>query len=252
MYTLVIIRHGESTWNKENRFTGWKDVDLSEKGIAEAQKAGKILKEKGYDFNFAYTSRLTRAIKTLNIILDEMNLNWIPVTKEWRLNERHYGELQGLDKAETAEKHGETQVKIWRRSFDIPPPQMPLTNPEHPSQDPRYADVKATDLPSGESLKDTVVRFLPLWVQKISPDIKAEKKVLIAAHGNSLRALMMHVEGIKPSEIMEVNVPTGIPLVYKLDAGMKVISKEYLGDPEDVAKAMAHVAAQGNKQGNKK
>jgi 2,3-bisphosphoglycerate-dependent phosphoglycerate mutase len=248
MYTLVIIRHGESTWNKENRFTGWKDVDLSEKGIAEAQKAGKILKEKGYDFNFAYTSRLTRAIKTLNIILDEMNLNWIPVTKEWRLNERHYGELQGLDKAETAEKHGETQVKIWRRSFDVPPPPMPLTNPEHPSKDPRYADVKPGDLPSGESLKDTVVRFLPLWVQKISPDIKAGKKVLIAAHGNSLRALMMHVEGIKPSDIMEVNVPTGIPLVYNLDASMKVISKEYLGDPEDVAKAMAHVAAQGNKK----
>ena len=247
MYTLVIIRHGESTWNKENRFTGWKDVGLSEKGIAEAQKAGKILKEKGYDFNFAYTSRLTRAIKTLNIILDEMNLNWIPVSKEWRLNERHYGELQGLDKAETADKHGEMQVKIWRRSFDTPPPQMSESNPEHPSKDPRYADVKPMDLPSGESLKDTVVRFLPLWVQKISPDIKAGKKILIAAHGNSLRALMMHIEGIKPSEIMEVNVPTGIPLVYTLDAGMKVISKEYLGDPEDVEKAMAHVAAQGKK-----
>lgn len=248
MYTLVVIRHGESVWNKENRFTGWKDVDLSAKGVAEAQKSGKILQEKGFEFNFAYTSRLTRAIKTLNIILDEMQLQWVPVTKEWRLNERHYGDLQGLDKSETAAKHGEMQVKIWRRSFDTPPPMMALSNPEHPSKDPRYADVKPSELPSGESLKDTVVRFLPLWTQKISPDIKAGKKILIAAHGNSLRALMMHLERLSPTDIMEVNVPTGIPLVYTLDANMKVISKEFLGDAADVEKAMASVAAQGKKK----
>lgn len=248
MYTLVVVRHGESVWNKENRFTGWKDVDLSDKGKEEAQKAGKLLKEKGFQFNFAYTSRLTRAIKTLNFILDEMNLHWLPVTKEWRLNERHYGGLQGLNKAETAEKHGEEQVKIWRRSFDTPPPQMPASDSEHPSHDPRYRDVAAGDLPSGESLKDTVARFLPLWNQKIAPDIKAGKEILIAAHGNSLRALIMHLEGMSPAEIMEVNVPTGIPLVYRLDADMKVTGKEFLGSAEDVAAAMAHVAAQGKKK----
>lgn len=248
MYTLVVVRHGESVWNKENRFTGWKDVDLSDKGKEEAQKAGKLLKEKGFKFNLAYTSRLTRAIKTLNFILDEMNLQWLPVTKEWRLNERHYGGLQGLNKAETAEKHGEEQVKIWRRSFDTPPPQMAPSDSEHPSHDPRYRDVAAAELPSGESLKDTVARFLPLWNQKIAPDIKAGNEILIAAHGNSLRALIMHLEGMSPAEIMEVNVPTGIPLVYRLDADMKVIGKEFLGSAEDVAAAMAHVAAQGKKK----
>lgn len=245
MYTLVVVRHGESLWNQQNRFTGWKDVDLAEKGILEAQKAGKILKEKGYHFNFAYTSRLTRAIKTLNYILDEMKLHWIPVTKEWRLNERHYGDLQGLNKTETAEKHGEEQVKIWRRSYDTPPPQMSRNNPDHPTHDPRYQDVNPEELPSGESLKDTVGRFLPLWSQKITPDLKSGKKILIAAHGNSLRALIMHLEGLSQAEIMEVNVPTGIPLVYKLDENFKIISKEFLGDPEEVAKAMASVAAQG-------
>ena len=248
VYTLVVIRHGESVWNQENRFTGWKDVDLAEKGIAEAQKAGKILKQSGFDFNMAYTSRLTRAIKTLNFILDEMKLQWIPVTKEWRLNERHYGDLQGLNKTETAEKHGEDQVKIWRRSYDTPPPLMSRENSEHPTKDPRYADVPATELPSGESLKDTVARFLPLWNQKISVDIKAGKKILIAAHGNSLRALVMHLEGLSQSEIMEVNIPTGVALVYKLDADFKVLAKEFLGDAEEVAKAMASVAAQGKKK----
>lgn len=248
MYTLVVIRHGESVWNQQNRFTGWKDVDLAEKGITEAQKAGKVLKQYGFEFNMAYTSRLTRAIKTLNYILEEMNLHWIPVTKEWRLNERHYGDLQGLSKTETAEKHGEEQVKIWRRSFDTPPPLMSKDNPEHPVRDPRYADVNPNELPSGESLKDTVARFLPLWNEKISKDIKAGKKILIAAHGNSLRSLMMHLEGLSPAEIMEVNMPTGIPLVYKLDADLKPISKEYLGDAEEVAKAMAAVAAQGKKK----
>ena len=248
MYTLVVVRHGESLWNQQNRFTGWKDVDLAEKGIVEAQKAGKILMEKGYTFDFAYTSRLTRAIKTLNYILDEMKLHWIPVTKEWRLNERHYGDLQGLDKAETAAKHGEDQVKIWRRSFDTPPPAMSKDNPEHPTHDPRYADVNPSELPSGESLKDTVARFLPLWQQKIVKDLKEGKKILIAAHGNSLRALIMHLENISQSDITEVNVPTGIPLVYRLDDNFKVISKEFLGDPEEVAKAMAAVAAQGKKK----
>jgi len=248
VYTLVVVRHGESLWNQQNRFTGWKDVDLAEKGILEAQKAGKILKEKGYDFNMAYTSRLTRAIKTLNYILDEMKLHWIPVTKEWRLNERHYGDLQGLDKAETAAKHGEDQVKIWRRSYDTPPPLMSKSNPEHPTHDPRYKDVNPEELPSGESLKDTVARFLPLWNQKIGPDLEAGKKILVAAHGNSLRSLIMHLENMSQAEIMEVNVPTGIPLVYKLDENLKFISKEFLGDPEEVAKAMASVAAQGKKK----
>lgn len=248
MFTLVVIRHGESSWNKENRFTGWKDVDLSDNGILEAQKAGKILKEKGFTFDLAYTSRLTRAIKTLNIILDEMNLQWIPVVKEWQLNERHYGGLQGLNKAETAEKHGEEQVKIWRRSFDVPPPPMDKSDPDHPSNDPRYSDVNPDELPSGESLKDTVARFLPLWNQKISRDLKAGKKILIAAHGNSIRALVLILEGLSQAEIMETNIPTGIPLVYKLDENFKVISKEYLGSPEDVAAAMSHVAAQGKKK----
>lgn len=248
MYTLVVIRHGESVWNKENRFTGWKDVGLSDKGILEAQKAGKILNEVGLSFDFAYTSRLTRAIKTLNIILDEMNLQWIPVLKEWQLNERHYGSLQGLNKTETAEKHGEEQVKIWRRSYDIRPPLMEKTDPDHPSKDPRYHDVNPNELPSGESLKDTVARFLPLWNQKISMDLKGGKKILIAAHGNSIRALVLHLEGLSPAEIMEVNIPTGIPLVYKLDENFKVLSKEFLGSADDVAAAMAHVASQGKKK----
>lgn len=251
MYTLVVVRHGESEWNKENRFTGWKDVDLSAKGISEAQKAGKILKTMGYDFNYAYTSRLTRAIKTLNYILDEMKLNWIPVSKEWRLNERHYGGLQGLSKTETAEKHGEDQVKIWRRSFDIPPPLMEKTNLDHPSKDPRYLDVDPNELPSGESLKDTVRRFLPLWNQKISSDIKTGKKILIAAHGNSIRALVMHLEGMSPADIMEINIPTGIPLVYQLDENLKVLTKEYLGNQEDVMAAMAHVSSQGKAKDSK-
>lgn len=248
MYTLVIIRHGESVWNQENRFTGWKDVDLAAKGVQEAQKAGKILKEKGFKFNLAYTSRLTRAIKTLNFILDEMQLQWIPVHKEWRLNERHYGDLQGLNKTETADKHGEEQVKIWRRSYDTPPPAMNRENTEHPSKDPRYADVDPNELPSGESLKDTVARFLPLWNQSIRTDIKKGNQILIAAHGNSLRALIMHLEGLSPAEIMEVNVPTGIALVYTLDENFKVLGKEFLGDADEVAKAMAHVAAQGKKK----
>ncbi len=227
-FKLVVIRHGESTWNLENRFTGWQDVDLSPTGITEAQKAGKLLVAKGFAFDLAYTSRLTRAIKTLNIILDEMDLAWIPVTKEWRLNERHYGALQGLDKAETAAKHGDAQVKIWRRSYDTRPPQMPATDINHPNHDLRYEDVLPNELPSGESLKDTVARVLPLWNSKITKDILAGKKVLIAAHGNSLRALIQYLENLSPEEILETNVPTGIPLIYELDENLKVCSKAYL------------------------
>jgi 2,3-bisphosphoglycerate-dependent phosphoglycerate mutase len=223
-------------------------VDLAPKGVSEAQKAGKILKEKGFFFDLAYTSRLTRAIRTLNFILDEMSLQWIPVTKDWRLNERHYGGLQGLNKTETAEKFGEDQVKIWRRSYDTPPPVMEAQHPDHPSKDPRYADVKAADIPLSESLKDTVARFLPLWNEKIKGDIIAGKKIIIAAHGNSLRSLVMHLEKMTPEQIMEVNMPTGIPLVYKLDEKFDVISKEFLGDPEAVAAAMASVAQQGAKK----
>lgn len=253
MFTLVVVRHGESVWNQENRFTGWVDVDLAAKGVAEAQKAGKILLEKKLTFDMAYTSRLTRAIKTLNFILDEMNLQWIPVTKEWRLNERHYGGLQGLNKTETAEKHGEAQVKIWRRSFDTPPPLVDKNDPHFPGHDPRYKDVPENELPRGEALKDTVARFLPLWNQRISKDILEGKKLLIAAHGNSIRSLVMHLEDMSPEEIMEVNIPTGVPLLYTLEkaatkSGFKVLKKEYLGNAEDIAAAMAHVAAQGKKK----
>lgn len=247
-FPLVIVRHGESVWNKENRFTGWKDVDLSEKGILEAQKAGKNLAELHLKFDLAYTSSLTRAIKTLNFILDQMNLNWLPVIKDWRLNERHYGGLTGLDKAETAAKHGEAQVKIWRRSFDIPPPQMDRTNPDHPSNDPRYQHVPPQSLPSGESLKDTAARFMPLWNEQISKDILSGKKVLIVAHGNSLRALVQHLEHLSPEQIMEVNMPTGIPLMYELDEKLNVLGKKFIGDPETVKKAMESVANQGKKK----
>ena len=248
MHQLVIVRHGESVWNQENRFTGWKDVELSEKGIKEAEKAGKNLLEQKFEFDVAYTSCLTRAIKTLNCILSEMKMNWLPVIKDWRLNERHYGELQGLDKSETAAKHGEAQVKIWRRSYDTPPPPMSTSNPEHPCHDPRYKNVNPQQLPSGESLKDTVARFLPLWNEQISKDILVGKKVLIAAHGNSLRALIQHLEGLTPDQIMEVNMPTGIPLVYELDGNLKVISKRFIGDADEVAKAMEAVANQGKKK----
>jgi 2,3-bisphosphoglycerate-dependent phosphoglycerate mutase len=250
VYTLVVVRHGESVWNQENRFTGWVDVDLAAKGVAEAQKAGKVLAEKKLTFDMAYTSRLTRA---LNFILDEMKLQWIPVTKEWRLNERHYGGLQGLNKAETAEKHGEAQVKIWRRSFDTPPPLVDKNDPNFPGHDPRYKDVPENELPRGEALKDTAARFMPLWSQKISKDILEGKKLLIAAHGNSIRSLVMLLEELSPDEIMEVNIPTGIPFMYTLEkastkSGFKVLKKEFLGDAEEVASAMAQVAAQGKKK----
>lgn len=247
-FQLVVVRHGESVWNQENRFTGWKDVDLSPKGIAEAQKAGKSLRDLNLKFDLAFTSCLTRAIKTLNYILDEMHLNWLPVTKDWRLNERHYGDLQGLDKAETAAKHGEDQVKIWRRSFNTPPPMMSLDNPQHPIHDPRYKNVNAQELPSGESLKDTAARFMPLWNNIISKEILSGKNVLIVAHGNSLRALIQHLEHLSPEAIMEVNMPTGIPLMYKLDQNLKVLEKSFIGDEETVKKAMESVANQGKKK----
>jgi len=247
-HKLVIVRHGESIWNQENRFTGWKDVDLSEKGRAEAQKAGKLLLEQKFDFDLAYTSSLTRAIKTLNFILDEMHLNWLPVIKDWRLNERHYGDLQGLNKSETAAKHGEEQVKIWRRSYDTPPPMMDLKNPEHPIHDRRYKNVDPQILPSGESLKDTVARFLPLWSDKISKDILSGKNVLIVAHGNSLRSLIQHLENLTPEQIMEVNMPTGIPMMYELDQNLKVVTKKFIGDADEVARAMDAVVNQGKKK----
>lgn len=251
-YKLVIVRHGESLWNQENRFTGWKDVDLSEKGRTEAQKAGKSLlqlqKDLQFEFDIAYTSSLTRAIKTLNIILSETNQNWLPVIKDWRLNERHYGQLQGLNKSETAAKHGEDQVKIWRRSYDVRPPLMEANDSEHPANDSRYKNIEAKLLPSGESLKDTVARFLPLWNEKIAPDILSGKNVLIAAHGNSLRALIQHLEKMTPDQIMEVNMPTGIPMMYELDQNLNVLSKKFIGDPAEVAKAMETVAQQGKKK----
>ncbi|WP_413560501.1 2,3-diphosphoglycerate-dependent phosphoglycerate mutase [Bdellovibrio sp. HCB209] len=245
MYKLVLIRHGESVWNQENRFTGWQDVDLSEKGRAEAAKGGKALNDKGFKFDVAYTSVLKRAIKTLNFVLDEIDQVWLPVHKDWRLNERHYGALQGLNKAETAARHGEEQVKIWRRSYDVMPPAMENNDPRHPSHDPRYKNVPASLLPSTESLKETVARFLPLWNETIAPKIKSGQKVLIVAHGNSLRALMQHLENMTPDQIMGVNMPTGIPLVYELDKDLKVIGKEFVGDPEEVKAAMEAVANQG-------
>jgi len=242
----VIIRHGESLWNQENRFTGWQDVDLATKGREEALRGGSALKDRGFVFDVAYTSVLKRAIHTLDIVLNQLDLVWIPVLKDWRLNERHYGGLQGLNKAETAALHGEEQVKIWRRSYDVPPPAMPESDPRHPSHDPRYKNVSPGLLPHCESLKDTARRFLPLWEDEISKVITNDKKrVLIVAHGNSLRALIQHLEGLTPEQIMEVNMPTGIPLVYKLDAQFKVIGKEFVGDPEEVKKAMEAVANQG-------
>jgi 2,3-bisphosphoglycerate-dependent phosphoglycerate mutase len=245
MYKVVLLRHGESDWNRENRFTGWTDVDLSEKGLGEAKAAGQLLKAEGFTFDFAYTSVLKRAIRTLWISLDEMELQWIPVHRNWRLNERHYGALQGLNKAETAAKFGEQQVKIWRRSYDIPPPPLEKSDERFPGHDRRYSDMLPTDLPLTECLKDTVVRFLPMWHDTIAPTIKTGKRVIIAAHGNSLRALVKYLDNIPDSEIVELNIPTGIPLVYELDASLKPIKHYYLGDQAAIAAAMNAVANQG-------
>lgn len=245
MHQLVVVRHGESVWNKENRFTGWQDVDLSDKGRAEARQAGIALKNRGFQFDVAYTSVLKRAIKTLDAILEELDQVWLPVHKEWRLNERHYGALQGLDKAETAARHGEAQVKIWRRSYDTPPPLMDLEDPRHPRFDARYKRVPLNELPSCESLQATVQRFLPLWKATLAPAIQRGERILIAAHGNSLRALMQHLENMTPEAIMEVNMPTGIPLLYELDENLQVRGREFIGDPEQVKAAMLAVANQG-------
>jgi 2,3-bisphosphoglycerate-dependent phosphoglycerate mutase len=248
MTKLVLIRHGESTWNKKNRFTGWTDVELSDKGRQEALEGGRVLKAEGYTFDVAYTSVLRRAIHTLWTVLDEMELAWIPVYRSWRLNERHYGALQGLNKAETAAKFGEDQVKIWRRSYDIPPPALTPDDQRYPGHDPRYRGLTAEELPLTECLKDTVARFLPLWHETIAPAIQGGQKVLIAAHGNSLRALVKYLDHIPEKDIVELNIPTGMPLVYELDDDLKPLNRYYLGDPEKVKAAMDAVAAQGKKK----
>jgi 2,3-bisphosphoglycerate-dependent phosphoglycerate mutase len=244
----VLLRHGQSIWNKENRFTGWTDVDLTDRGREEALEAGRLLKEGGYIVDLAYTSVLKRAIRTLWIALDVMDLMWIAEEKSWRLNERHYGALQGLNKAETTAKHGETQVKIWRRSYDIPPPPLTPGDPRHPSRDPRYQGLSPSDLPLTESLKDTVTRFLPYWHGTIAPAITSGKRVIIAAHGNSLRALVKYLDNVPEAEIVELNIPTGIPLVYELDDDLTPIRHFYLGDPAAAAAAAARVAAQASQQ----
>jgi 2,3-bisphosphoglycerate-dependent phosphoglycerate mutase len=244
-YKLVLVRHGQSVWNLENRFTGWTDVGLTEQGVNEAITAGKSLRAAGFTFDLAYTSVLKRAIKTLWIILEEMELEWIPVVRGWQLNERHYGSLQGLNKAEMAEKFGEAQVKIWRRSYDTPPPALELDDPRHPRFDPRYAGLAPKDLPASECLKDTVDRMLPYWFETIAPSIKAGRKVIVAAHGNSLRALVKYLDNISDDEIVGLNIPTGIPLVYELNADLRPIKSEYLADEETVRKAAEAVANQG-------
>lgn len=246
MHTVALLRHGESTWNKENRFTGWTDVDLTDKGREEAAEAGRLLKAEGLTFDIAFTSVLKRALRTCWITRDEMDLLWIPVEKSWRLNERHYGALQGLNKAETTAKHGEEQVTIWRRSYDIPPPPLPLDDERHPARDPRYASVPPGDLPLTESLKHTVARFLPYWRDAIAPAIGSGKRVLIVAHGNSLRALVKYLDNISDQAIVGLNIPTGIPLVYELDGELRSKGSRYLGDPEAAKRAAAAVARQAS------
>jgi 2,3-bisphosphoglycerate-dependent phosphoglycerate mutase len=245
MYKLVLVRHGQSTWNLENRFTGWTDVGLTEQGVAEAHEAGRLLREEGYVFDVAYTSVLKRAIKTLWIVLEEMGLEWIPVVRAWQLNERHYGALQGLNKAEMAAKFGEEQVHVWRRSYDVPPPALEPTDERHPKFDPRYASLTPEQTPATESLKLTLERVLPYWHSTLAPAIKSGQRVLVAAHGNSLRAMVKYLDNISDEEIPGLNIPTGVPLVYELDEDLKPIKHYYLGDPEAVAKAAAAVAAQG-------
>ena len=244
MYKLVLVRHGQSTWNLENRFTGWTDVGLTDLGREEAHEAGKLLREGGYIFDVAYTSVLRRAIQTLWIALEEMNLEWIPVTNAWQLNERHYGALQGLNKAETAQKFGEAQVKIWRRSYDVPPPALEWDDERHPRFDPRYASLTPEQLPATESLKITLERVLPYWHSTLSPVIKSGKRMIIGAHGNSIRALVKYLDNISDAEITELNIPTGLPLVYELDEDLKPMKSYYLGDPEEAAKKAAAVANQ--------
>jgi 2,3-bisphosphoglycerate-dependent phosphoglycerate mutase len=244
MRKIVLLRHGESDWNRENRFTGWTDVPLSEKGIQEAREAGRLLREGGYCFDVAYTSVLKRAIKTLWIALEEMDLMWIPVINSWRLNERHYGALQGLNKAETAKEHGEEMVNIWRRSFDVPPPALKLDDPRHPCHDPKYASFHPEDLPATECLKDTIDRFLPYAQENIAPAIRSGKRVIIVAHGNTLRGLIKYMERISDADIADLNIPTAIPLVYEFEDDMKPIKRYYLGDPDAAKKAAEAVALQ--------
>jgi 2,3-bisphosphoglycerate-dependent phosphoglycerate mutase len=248
MYKLVLLRHGESVWNKKNRFTGWIDVGLSEKGVEEAKESGRVLLEEGFVFDVAYTSVLKRAIKTLWLAQEEMDLMWIPVHHSWRLNERHYGGLQGLNKTETVEKHGMEQVKIWRRSYDVPPPALTVDDPHYPGRDPRYADVPQEELPLTECLKDVVARFLPYWHDTLAPAVKAGKRVIIAAHGNSLRALVKYLDNVSDQEIVGLNIPTGIPLVYELNDDLRPITHYYLGDQEKVQAAIQSVADQLKKK----
>jgi 2,3-bisphosphoglycerate-dependent phosphoglycerate mutase len=244
MYKLVLVRHGQSTWNLENRFTGWTDVGLTDLGWEEAHEAGRLLREGGYVFDVAYTSVLRRAIQTLWVVLQELNLEWMPVTNAWQLNERHYGALQGLNKAETAQKFGEAQVKIWRRSYDVPPPALELDDERHPRFDPRYASLTPEQLPATESLKITLERVLPYWHSTLTPVIKSGKRVIIGAHGNSIRALVKYLDNISEADITELNIPTGLPLVYELDEDLKPLKSYYLGDPEEAAKKAAAVANQ--------
>eukprot|EP00992_Anisonema_acinus_P006066 TRINITY_DN19746_c0_g1_i1.p1 TRINITY_DN19746_c0_g1~~TRINITY_DN19746_c0_g1_i1.p1 ORF type:complete len:265 (-),score=125.01 TRINITY_DN19746_c0_g1_i1:4-750(-) len=242
---LVLVRHGESTWNSENRFTGWTDVDLSEKGVQEAHAGGAALRDAGYEFDVAYTSMLKRAVRTMWIILDELDALWLPTVRTHTLNERHYGALQGLNKSETAKRHGDDQVKIWRRSFDVPPPALEKTDPRWPGNQAMYGELEPATLPTTESLKDTIDRCLPFWFGSIAPDVKAGRKVLVVAHGNSLRGLVKHLEGLSEEQIVELNLPTGIPLVYELDAELRPVKKYFLGDEATVMAAQAAVANQG-------
>ena len=245
MHKVVLLRHGQSTWNLDNRFTGWTDVDLSDQGRQEAAAAGKLLKEERFEFDLVYTSVLKRAIRTMQIAMDELDQMWVPVIRNWRLNERHYGGLQGLNKAETAAKHGEEQVKIWRRAFDIAPPELEESDPRFPGHDRRYADLTKEQLPRTESLKDTIARFVPYWTEVIAPQVAAGRRVIIVAHGNSLRALVKYLDGISDADIISLNIPTGIPLMYELDANLKPLSSRYLGDPEAAKRAAEAVANQG-------
>ena len=245
MHKLVLLRHGESDWNRENRFTGWTDVDLSAKGVEEARAGGKLLKSGGYEFDLAFTSVLRRAIKTLWLALEEMDRMWVPIEHSWRLNERHYGALQGLNKAETAAKFGEAQVLVWRRSYDTPPPALDKTDPRYPGGDPRYAGLSETELPLTECLKDTVARVLPYWNAMIAPAVRSGRRVVIAAHGNSIRALVTYLDGVADADIVGLNIPTGIPLVYELDAALKPLRNYYLGDRAEVERRIAAVSSQG-------
>ncbi len=245
MYKIVLLRHGESTWNQENRFTGWTDVDLTPKGMEEAREAGRQLKAAGLTFDIAYCSVLRRALRTLWTALDELDLLWIPIEKSWRLNERHYGALQGLNKAETAAKYGDEQVLVWRRSYDVPPPPLEKSDPRYPGHDRRYAGLPEGDLPLTECLKDTVARFLPLWHETIAPTVRSGQRVIITAHGNSLRALVKYLDGLSEEQVLSLNIPTGVPLVYELDADLRPLKSYYLGDQAAIAAAMAAVAAQG-------